>query len=312
MKKTIIIISCILVALGLVITGVSLLLGGSFEEDTQRVTYDIEGDFTDIDIKTSDANIIVKSSESGKSYVECDESDKITYKVEIKNGRLLIEEDIKSFLAFFGIRFSARMCILYLSNDSYGELEINSGSGRIDCTDQSLSFSDAEVNSASGDVFLASRISEDVEIATSSGDITVNGSELSSLKIATASGSISLSDIISEGAAKITSASGDIHAENINSGSLKMSSSSGKITLKSALVSGISELNTGSGDIELISSDSGEYNIETGSGNVWGTLLSTKLFDVSTGSGRINVPPSENGGKCKIKTGSGNINISIE
>ena len=65
------------------------------------------------------------------------------------------------------------------------------------------------------------------------------------------------------------------------------------------------------GDVKLENSDAGDILIETGSGNVIGTLLSEKVFITETDTGDISVPKTITGGRCEIKTDTGNIKIDI-
>lgn len=46
-------------------------------------------------------------------------------------------------------------------------------------------------------------------------------------------------------------------------------------------------------------------------GDVTGTLLSEKVFITETGTGSVNVPKTVTGGKCEIKTSTGDIQIEI-
>ena len=58
--------------------------------------------------------------------------------------------------------------------------------------------------------------------------------------------------------------------------------------------------------------DAGELFIETDTGNVKGSLLSEKIFIVSSDTGRIDVPKSTSGGRCEIETDTGDIKITLE
>ena len=66
------------------------------------------------------------------------------------------------------------------------------------------------------------------------------------------------------------------------------------------------------GDIELNGCDAGEIFIETDTGNVEGTLLSEKVFVVTTDTGDKRVPNTTSGGRCEITTDTGDIYITIE
>jgi DUF4097 and DUF4098 domain-containing protein YvlB len=57
--------------------------------------------------------------------------------------------------------------------------------------------------------------------------------------------------------------------------------------------------------------DAADIYIETTTGSVTGTLISEKQFFTETSTGKVNVPPSGNGGRCEIETGTGNIRIEI-
>ena len=51
--------------------------------------------------------------------------------------------------------------------------------------------------------------------------------------------------------------------------------------------------------------------MRTHTGDVSGNLLSDKVFITETDTGRIDVPKTTTGGKCEIKTDTGDIRISI-
>ena len=51
--------------------------------------------------------------------------------------------------------------------------------------------------------------------------------------------------------------------------------------------------------------------MKTGTGNVTGSLLTEKIFLTETGTGRVEVPQTATGGKCQIRTGTGDIRIKI-
>ena len=53
--------------------------------------------------------------------------------------------------------------------------------------------------------------------------------------------------------------------------------------------------------------DAAELSITTDTGDVKGTLLSDKVFIARTDTGRVHVPETTNGGKCKITTSTGDI-----
>jgi DUF4097 and DUF4098 domain-containing protein YvlB len=72
------------------------------------------------------------------------------------------------------------------------------------------------------------------------------------------------------------------------------------------------EVEAEEGSVTFNMCNAAEIVIEVLEGNVNGTLLSSKRFMASSENGNVSVPTSdENGGKCEIKVGTGNIIIEI-
>ena len=71
-------------------------------------------------------------------------------------------------------------------------------------------------------------------------------------------------------------------------------------------------LASSTGDVDLIDSDSDTFDIETSTGHVKGTILTTKIFDAKSDTGKVDVPLSGTGGLCKIRTSTGSIEIKIK
>ena len=65
------------------------------------------------------------------------------------------------------------------------------------------------------------------------------------------------------------------------------------------------------GDVKFDKCDASEIEVKTDTGNVKGTLRSDKIFITRSDTGKINVPETLTGGKCKITTDTGDIKISI-
>lgn len=58
-------------------------------------------------------------------------------------------------------------------------------------------------------------------------------------------------------------------------------------------------------------SDAAEIYVRTSTGSVKGTLLSEKVFITETSTGSVSVPKTVTGGKCEIRTSTGDIQIEI-
>jgi hypothetical protein len=55
-----------------------------------------------------------------------------------------------------------------------------------------------------------------------------------------------------------------------------------------------------------------EIYLKTDTGDVSGFLLSDKIFIAESDTGRISVPKTFTGGKCEVKTDTGNIKITVK
>lgn len=122
------------------------------------------------------------------------------------------------------------------------------------------------------EIYLPSDEYENIDIDIASGDITVDeGFKFEDININTASGDILLTGVI---------------ADNI-------------------------VIDTASGDVTFENSDASTIDIDSASGDITGTLLSGKDFDIDTAAGDINVPHDSEGGRCKINTASGDVNLEI-
>ena len=66
------------------------------------------------------------------------------------------------------------------------------------------------------------------------------------------------------------------------------------------------------GDVKFSRCDVAELYLKTSTGNVTGSLLADKVFITDTNTGSVDVPKTAVGGRCEIKTGTGDIKIKIE
>ena len=100
--------------------------------------------------------------------------------------------------------------------------------------------------------------------------------------------------------------------KDISCGNLVSGGSTGDITLENVIASGLISIRRSTGDVKFDHCDAAELSVQTDTGDVTGTLLSEKIFFTESDTGRIEVPETTSGGKCKIKTDTGKIIISIK
>ena len=105
---------------------------------------------------------------------------------------------------------------------------------------------------------------------------------------------------------------GNLFAENVSCKSLTSDGSTGDVTLKTVTATGDMSIKTSTGDVRFDGCDADSVSVNVVTGDITGTLRTGKDFDANTTTGKISVPDSVPGGKCKLNTTTGDIRISIE
>jgi DUF4097 and DUF4098 domain-containing protein YvlB len=104
---------------------------------------------------------------------------------------------------------------------------------------------------------------------------------------------------------------GDVWLDGVTCGSLASVGDTGDVLLKRVIVAGEMKVERSTGDVELDASDAATILIRTSTGDVEGTLASDKVFFYDTDTGEVELPKTTTGGKCEIKTDTGDIEIDI-
>ena len=277
MKKFFIVIAIILLVAGLSLFSVAFAMAGfKFSKlGTQKLeenTYTPDGEFENITIKVSTADIKFKPAEDGKLSVVCRELSRDKHEVEVKDGTLSIKNNDKrkwyDNISFFS---KSPSVTVYLPEKDYKVLTIKTSTGDINMPSD-FSLSSVTLTVSTGDVDFAADVHGDMNIKTSTGDVKRSG--------------------MTEGNFDITVSTGDIL--------LKDSVTTGKLNIK-----------TSTGDVRFDRSDAAEIKIKVSTGDVKGTLLSDKFFITKSSTGDIDVPNTREGGDCEITTSTGDIKISI-
>ncbi len=277
-KKNAILIAVILIAVGLFISfGSFLAMGFDINKmntmDFVTNTYSVDEKFSNISVKGAECDVRLVPSEDAACRVVCNEGDKISHSVTVEDDTLVIErKDNREWYEHIGIYWGGMEIVVYLPQDEYEAIHVLSVSGDIDIPKE-FSFSEAKIDNTSGDVSFSAPVKNELSVKTVSGDMELTNIECQSVTATSTSGEIVFS--------KVT-AQENIHIESV------------------------------SGDVELLKCDAGSIWIKTTSGEVSGTLCTEKKFIVDTVSGDVDVPKSTYGGKCEIKTTSGDVEFTIE
>lgn len=316
-KKIALIISGILIIIGACVSVIALqMVDFNFKEmstlKSVRNSYHINEKFLGVSIDDGACDVILSASTDDKCRVICDESDKLYHSVTVENNKLTIKsKDTRKWYEHIGFSWTEMKVTVYLPESEYDALNISVASGDIEVRGH-LHFAEAKLSSASGDIIFSGNVEKSLSLKVASGDVKINNSFSERLDVKSSSGDIKISSFKSMGDMYLKCASGDIEITDAECINMKAESASGDIELSRVVATGHSDIETASGDIELSDCDSDSLWLKSGSGDITGTLLSEKIFYTDTGSGDIEVPHSSSGGKCEVKTGSGDIEFSIK
>ncbi len=267
--------------------------------------------FTDISVNTDTADIAFLPSEDGKCWVECFENVKANHAVTVSDGTLFMNLENKRNWYDYIMNFNSAKISVYLPKAEYGTLSVKNSTGKV-TVPEDFNFSSADIVVSTGNVSFSASASGLVNIKTTTGKIEVQNLTAGSMSLTSSTGRMSLTDVKCDGDINIKVSTGKTLLSAVSCKNLTAGGSTGNISLTGVLVSDKLKVNRNTGSITLDGSDAKEISIKTDTGSVKGTLLSEKIFFVETDTGRISVPKTTCGGKCEIKTDTGNVIISIE
>ncbi len=320
MKKTGIwlIIAAFLVLIGGMIFTVAMMgvnwdfssLRGSYETRTVQ----IEEAFRDISVMTNTADISVLPSEDGTCKAVFQDSKKEWHSVSVEEGTLFVKANIsndpKDVISYL-VGSRTPKISLYLPEKEYNMLFIEEHTGDI-AISEDFSFEKIDIQVTTGDVSCNASSRGPVSIVTSTGDISVERTSAKEYSLAVSTGKIRMDSVAAEEDVSIAVSTGRIELNGISAGNFLSGGGTGKIFLENVICREKISIERSTGDVTLKECDAAELEIKTGTGDVEGTLLSEKVFVVKTNTGKIEVPETVTGGKCKITTTTGDIRITFK
>lgn len=282
----------------LIFVGVSAAFGFDFmklsaESSVSRVTntYEFDEDFENISIHVETAAVRFAPSEDGMCRVVCEEEEERKHTVIVQEGTLVITEDRSHKWFQVSINFQSPKVTVYLPKDTYASLCVDTTTGDIKVP-EGFRFETVKVTGTTSGITCYAAVSQSVELKTTTGDITLGNLEAETIRL--------------------TSTTGDITVNNASCDNLTAKSSTGRIKLKDTVAREKIQAENTTGGVRFERCDAWEIGVKTTTGDVKGTLRSEKIFITKTSTGDIRVPSSTSGGKCEIKTSTGDIQIEIE
>ena len=278
--------------------------------------YDFAGkEINTISMDLSISNVSFKVGESAK--VVCKESDKYHHEVSLNEENKALSVNFKmtkkwyEFSDLFQPKFAVEV---YLPSGSYETLNIKHSTGDIN-VDKGFTFNSIDLDGSTGDVEVKCNVVENAKIKQSTGDVTISDMNVASISTEVSTGKTSIKNVVVSGDVQLKASTGKVNVENLTCKNLTINASTGDIKLKDSLMSGKMDLKTGTGDVDIIDSDAAEVSIETDTGDVDATFLTIKNVDYHTDTGKLNIDKEldrEAGGKCIVKTDTGNIKLSLK
>lgn len=317
MKKWFVVSALVLIAVGtLLFTAAFIASGFDFSKlDTAKYethTYTATENFEMIEIKSDEANIILKPSEDGELKVDCTERKNVKHEVFVENNTLrIIAVDKRAWydrLTLFS--FKPQSITVYLPSEHYKSLTILTDTGDVSVPD-SFSFGDAEITANTGDVNFDASSDGNLKIKTSTGDINIIGVHTKTLDLSVSTGRINAKSIDCEETLSVKVSTGKTFMKDVFCKSLVSIGSTGDITLKNAVAFDGFNIERSTGDVRFDNCDAGQITVKTSTGDVTGTLRSEKVFITKTSTGKSDVPDTISGGRCEITTSTGDITIRI-
>ena len=311
----------LIIAVSLIVIG-SIVFGGAmsmvkwdftklstFKYENKR--YEIADAYNGITIETKTADIVLETSGNSETQVLCSEQNNLKHSVVVQDGVLLIKvNDTRKWYEYIGINIGTPQITVCLPQGDYGELSIKSNTGKVEIPSD-FKFQSIEITGSTGDVVNYASASESVKIKLSTGSIRTEGISSQKLTLAVSTGHVVVADSSCEDV-EINVSTGKVNLTNIHCNNLVSYGSTGDINLANTIASGKISVERDTGDVAFDMCDAGEISVQTSTGNVQGSFLTEKVFIAHTDTGKVVVPATTTGGKCEIRTDTGDIKITIK
>ena len=316
-RKRSMLIAGILIVAGIVIAGTALAaVGFDFSKLSLASyvtnTYAAEGAFRSITVNGDTEDLTFVPAEDGVCRVVCHEREDEPHRVTVADGTLTIEKANGLNWHFFDFGFlkEGPSVTVYLPEKAYQALSIRMDTGDVKLP-ADFSFDSADIHLSTGDVECAASVAGQLTVRTSTGQIRLSDLAAAGISLTTSTGGIRGANVQCQGSVEIKVSTGSTTLENVTCGSLQSTGSTGGMTLKGVTASGAITLRRSTGSIRFDGCDAAELTVTTDTGSVKGTLLTDKIFQAHSDTGRVSVPKTTTGGRCEVNTDTGSIELEV-
>ena len=275
-------------------------------------THEISEVFKNISVTTDNADIEIIRSDDGKCRVVCREEEKAKHTVTAVNGTLTVEiNEQKSWYDYIGFYFASPKITIYLPEKEYGTLSVHTGGGSAEIP-KDLAFESADISLDTGNIDFFASARKAVKIKTTAGNIFIKDTAADSLDLSVTTGSVTASGVTCTGDIAVGISTGEADLTDISCKSFISDGATGSIALNNVIAENRLSVKRSTGDVKFSGCDAEKLYVKTGTGNVRGSLLTDKVFITDTDTGSVDVPKTTAGGRCEIKTGTGDIKMEIK
>ncbi|MBO5754787.1 MAG: DUF4097 family beta strand repeat protein [Clostridia bacterium] len=311
-----------LVATALLLTGGLLFVGvmSMAKWDFTKISttkyetseYEITEAYRDVSLVTGEARVTLLPSEDGRTRVVCHDPKRLKRVASVENGCLTVKaEDTRrwyDYISFFS--FGESSVTVYLPAGAYGALSVTGRTGDVSIPSD-FSFTSIGVDVSTGDVRLGASATDAVRLKANTGNLSVENATAGEMTLSVTTGKVTLTGVDCLGSVTVTVSTGDAVLTDVRCKDLASEGSTGSLRLQNVVAENGFSLTRGTGDVTFEGCDAAVLVVKTTTGDVTGSLLSEKVFLVTTATGKKEVPETVTGGRCKITTDTGDVRITL-
>ncbi len=316
MKKALIIVAIVLVIVGAAVfvcafaaAGYDVTKLGTVKTETN--TYTTEESFTKIEITTKETDIAFKPAEDGKFSLVCVEQEKMKHSLAVEDGTLKVSvTDERNWVERIGLFGKSLKMTAFLPSATYEKLAVDVGTGDV-VIPADFTFETLVVSASTGDVNTRAKVLDEMKLVASTGNVVIEQTTAGKTEISLSTGDVTINSFACVGDVKIKVSTGNVRMNDVVCASLSTEGSTGDVYLKNVVAATSLYIHRSTGDVKFDMSDAAEITVETSTGDVTGTFRTDKIFTAKASTGTVKVPVSTVGGKCEIKTSTGDIEITV-
>ena len=302
-----IIVGSLLVA-STVVVSAALIAKYSIKKVHFEESYDANISDFKIDVDTTDVKF--EPSTDSKILIIAEQTEKEYHEISTDNNTLSIKA-IDNRKGFEKISSADLSMTIYLPLGTYGDFNYESSTGNLDIPDGYV-FNKVVTKFSTGNFNFKSDVLTHFSSEISTGDITLSEvNTVETVNIKTSTGKVNLDKVNCTDIVRINTSTGKVNLIDLKAKNLDVETSTGNVTLSNTIIDEKINIKTSTGDVKLTNSDAESLTIKTSTGDVDGTLLTSKIFYVTTG-GSVDVPKSTEGGLCEVESSTGNVTFKIK